>query len=58
MCKWPIGDPLMDGFTYCGRRTDGGPYCHEHAQVAYKPGNPKPLDRDPEIRLVLTRYAS
>jgi GcrA cell cycle regulator len=58
MCKWPIGDPLKDGFTYCGRRADGGAYCDRHAQVAYKPGNPKPLDRDPEIRRALTRYAS
>ena len=20
MCKWPIGDPAQDGFTFCGRR--------------------------------------
>lgn len=25
MCKWPIGDPAADGFTYCGRRQDDGP---------------------------------
>jgi GcrA cell cycle regulator len=39
MCKWPIGDPATDGFTFCGRRTGGddGPYCHEHARVAYQP---------------------
>lgn len=37
MCKWPIGDPAADGFTYCGRRQDDGPYCGEHARVAYQP---------------------
>ena len=38
MCKWPIGDPSSDGFSFCGRRTgEDGPYCHEHARVAYQP---------------------
>lgn len=37
MCKWPIGDPASDGFTFCGRRSgENGPYCREHAQVAYQ----------------------
>lgn len=37
MCKWPIGDPASDGFTFCGRRSGNkGPYCLEHAQVAYQ----------------------
>src|SRR5207248_2747390 len=32
MCKWPIGDPSTDSFTFCGRRSGGdGPYCVEHA---------------------------
>ena len=38
MCKWPIGDPSSDTFAFCGRRTgDEGPYCRDHAQVAYQP---------------------
>jgi len=37
MCKWPIGDPSLDNFTFCGRRSGEGPYCHEHSQVAYQP---------------------
>lgn len=42
MCKWPIGDPMADGFTLCGRRSEhGGPYCLEHAAVAYQPGQAK-----------------
>jgi GcrA cell cycle regulator len=36
MCKWPIGDPAHDNFTFCGRRTvDDGPYCAEHWEMAY-----------------------
>jgi GcrA cell cycle regulator len=42
MCKWPIGDPSTDGFTFCGRRSDReGPYCAEHARVAYQPQQKK-----------------
>ncbi len=37
MCKWPIGDPAREGFTFCGRRQDPGRvYCAEHAKVAYQ----------------------
>lgn len=42
MCKWPIGDPSLDHFTFCGRRSEEhGPYCHEHAAVAYQPATKK-----------------
>ena len=37
MCKWPIGDPSSDNFTFCGRRIGEGPYCVEHARQAYQP---------------------
>lgn len=37
MCKWPIGDPSSDSFTFCGRRQSEGPYCVDHARVAYQP---------------------
>ncbi|MGZ3306518.1 MAG: GcrA family cell cycle regulator, partial [Asticcacaulis sp.] len=34
MCKWPIGDPTSESFSFCGRRADDGtPYCVEHARV-------------------------
>lgn len=37
MCKWPIGDPAREGFTFCGRRQElGKVYCLAHAQVAYQ----------------------
>jgi GcrA cell cycle regulator len=42
MCKWPIGDPSTDDFSFCGRRSgQDGPYCVEHARVAYQPGQKK-----------------
>ena len=38
MCKWPIGDPSSDGFTFCGSGCQGeGPYCDAHSEVAYQP---------------------
>ena len=37
MCKWPIGDPREDDFTFCGRTTNGvTPYCQNHASMAYQ----------------------
>lgn len=36
MCKWPIGDPSSSEFSFCGRRATAGPYCVEHAAVAYQ----------------------
>ena len=37
MCKWPIGDPADPKFAFCGRKSDCGPYCEEHAKVAFQP---------------------
>ncbi len=37
MCKWPIGDPSSNEFSFCGRRSSEGVYCLEHARVAYQP---------------------
>jgi GcrA cell cycle regulator len=38
MCHWPIGDPMEDGFHFCGRRKGFGvPYCEHHAAIAYNP---------------------
>ena len=42
MCKWPIGDPSSEEFSFCGRRAgQEGPYCIEHARVAYQPQQKK-----------------
>lgn len=37
MCKWPIGDPADPNFAFCGRKADCGPYCAEHAKIAFQP---------------------
>lgn len=38
MCHWPVGDPMEEGFHFCGRRKSFGvPYCEHHAAIAYHP---------------------
>jgi GcrA cell cycle regulator len=37
MCKWPIGDPSDATFGFCGRSACAGPYCSDHARLAYQP---------------------
>lgn len=57
MCKWPIGDPASDGFTFCGRRINEGSYCVEHARVAYQPQVKKGgKDGAAELARSLRRY--
>lgn len=56
MCKWPIGDPSTDGFTFCGRRSSDGPYCIEHARVAYQPQQTKKKGGATELARSLRRY--
>lgn len=56
MCKWPIGDPESDGFTFCGRRQSDGPYCVEHARVAYQPAQRKKRTSGNELARSLRRY--
>jgi GcrA cell cycle regulator len=36
-CKFPIGDPTDADFAFCGRDAAGGPYCSDHARLAYQP---------------------
>ena len=56
MCKWPIGDPSLDSFTFCGRRSGEGPYCMEHSQVAYQPSQAKKRSGPAELARSLRRY--
>jgi GcrA cell cycle regulator len=58
MCKWPIGDPSSDSFSFCGRRSDDGtPYCVEHARVAYQPSQKaKKRDGGADLSRNLRRY--
>ena len=35
-CCWPIGDPKLPGFSFCGTSIiPGRPYCEEHSALAY-----------------------
>ncbi|MDA9601814.1 global cell cycle regulator GcrA-like protein [Alphaproteobacteria bacterium] len=44
-CQWPIGDPLEEGFHYCGgQNIPTKPYCIEHFKKAYNVDE-KYLDR-------------
>lgn len=52
MCKWPIGDPSLDSFTYCGRRAAGS-YCDDHRQVAHSPAK---KTSDADLARSLRRY--
>lgn len=55
MCRWPIGDPLADDFTFCGRRRDeGATYCRAHAQAAYQPAEKRKSAN--ELARSLRRY--
>ena len=56
MCKWPIGDPASDNFTFCGRRIGEGSYCVEHARVAYQPQQKKGRGSAADLARSLRRY--
>ena len=58
MCKWPIGDPTLDSFSFCGRRAnDGIPYCVEHSRLAYQPSHKKKRDTGADLSRSLARIA-
>lgn len=57
MCKWPIGDPAKDTFTFCGRRaSDERPYCAEHARLAYQAAPMRKKTGPTELARSLRRY--
>ncbi|WP_343699633.1 GcrA family cell cycle regulator [Caulobacter sp.] len=38
LCRWPVGDPKVPGFGFCGAAVLAqGPYCPGHHQAAYPP---------------------
>ena len=51
-CKWPIGDPKTEGFSFCGRPAEGR-YCTAHEQVGVRPGTAWRADRDPVVKRAL-----
>lgn len=41
-CRWPIGDPQVAGFHFCGARKQAGhPYCDRHVRRAGTPARPR-----------------
>jgi GcrA cell cycle regulator len=57
MCKWPIGDPSTDAFTFCGRRKEEGSYCVEHARIAFQPHKGGKERAQRELTRSLRRYS-
>jgi GcrA cell cycle regulator len=51
-CRWPIGDPKAQDFSFCGRLANG-PYCPAHKAQAVRPGTRWRADRDPVVRRAL-----
>ena len=45
-CRWPIGDPQLADFHFCGRnKVPGLPYCEAHARRAFQPAVPRRRER-------------
>lgn len=45
-CRWPIGDPQLPEFHFCGKKKVAGlPYCELHARRAFQPPQPRRRDR-------------
>ncbi|MGL4394928.1 MAG: GcrA family cell cycle regulator [Hyphomicrobium sp.] len=45
-CRWPIGDPQMSDFHFCGKnKVPGLPYCEFHARRAFQPAAPRRRER-------------
>ena len=45
-CRWPIGDPQMADFHFCGKsKVVGLPYCEHHARRAFQPAVPRRRER-------------
>ncbi len=37
-CRWPIGNPGVTDFWFCGNKPISSlPYCADHARIAYQP---------------------
>lgn len=59
MCKFPIGDPTNSSFAFCGRASTCGPYCQDHARLAYQPSQArKRRQSEPDELRRMLRLAS
>ncbi len=49
-CRWPIGDPQMADFHFCGKtKVPGLPYCEFHARRAFQPPQARRRERDVSV---------
>lgn len=49
-CRWPIGDPQLADFHFCGKdKVPGLPYCEFHARRAFQPPQPRRRDREQPV---------
>jgi GcrA cell cycle regulator len=45
-CRWPIGDPQLADFHFCGKtKVPALPYCEHHARRAFQPSVPRRRER-------------
>lgn len=45
-CRWPIGDPQLPDFHFCGKnKVPGLPYCEFHARRAFQPPQTRRRER-------------
>ena len=52
-CRWPIGDPQLSDFHFCGKtKVPGLPYCEFHARRAFQPPQPRRRERDASEPLI------
>lgn len=57
-CRWPIGDPQLADFHFCGKgKVNGLPYCEFHARRAFQPPQPRRRDRDVSIPAIVAASA-
>ena len=51
MCRWPLGDPALESFRYCGAvKPPAGSYCAYHSRIAYQPVNERDRERRAQRR--------
>lgn len=53
-CRWPIGDPKLEDFGFCGHETNGAVYCAWHAAEATD-GRRRPVPGAPYDRHNINR---
>lgn len=55
-CRWPIGDPQLADFHFCGKnKVTGLPYCEVHARRAYQPPQSRVRrPRDVPLSMIVT----